>query len=333
MLKGKKTVLGMMLVTSLALTACGNSQSASGGGTVKDNKDKTFKIGVTQIVEHPSLDEAFKGFQKALEEKGVKTEYEMKNAQGDPSTNTTIGTTLVNDKVDLIFANSTPSTQAALAATRKIPIVFSSVTDPVGAKLVKSMDNPGGNITGSVDFHPEAIPNTLKFIKDELGGKKIGLLYNSGEQNSVAQVEAVKKEMSKMGLEPVTASVATSAEVKQAAESMAGKIDSFYIVTDNTVVSALESVVAVSQSKKIPLIVSEFDSVKRGGFAAYGFSYFDIGHQAGEMASDILTGGKKAGEIPVQVPSKLKLMINKKAAEQMGIKIKPEWDKMAEYVK
>ncbi|MFY4777311.1 ABC transporter substrate-binding protein [Metabacillus sp. RGM 3146] len=332
MFKGKRTILGMMLVTSLALTACGNSQSASGGGTAKENKDKTFKIGVTQIVEHPSLDEAFKGFQKALEEKGVKTKYEIKNAQGDPSTNTTIGTTLVNDKVDLIFANSTPSSQAALAATRKIPIVFSSVTDPLGAKLVKTLDKPDGNVTGTVDFHPEAIPSTLKFIKDELGGKKVGLLYNAGEQNSVAQVEAVKKEMSKVGLEPVTASVATSADVKQAAEALAGKIDAFYIVTDNTVVSALESVIAVAESKKIPLLAAELDSVKRGSFAAYGFSYFDIGHQAGEMAAQILTGEKKISELPVQNPDKLKLVINKKAAEQMGIKIKPEWDKMAEYV-
>lgn len=330
MLKKKASILGIVLMASLALSACGSSQTS--GGSAAPEKDKTYKIGVTQIVEHPSLDEALKGFQKALEEKGIKTDYEIKNAQGDSSTNTTIGTTLVNDKVDLIFANSTPSSQAALAATTKLPIVFSSVTDPVGAKLVKDMDKPDGNVTGTVDFHPEAIPSTLKLIKNELGGKNVGLLYNSGEQNSVAQVEAVKKEMSSLGLTAVTASVATSADVKQAAESLAGKIDAFYIITDNTVVSALESVISVAQSKKIPLLAAELDSVKRGAFAAYGFSYFDIGHQAGDMAADILTGKKKISDLPVQHPDKLKLVINKKAAEAMGIKIKPEWDKMAEYI-
>ncbi|MBS2967512.1 ABC transporter substrate-binding protein [Metabacillus sp. KIGAM252] len=328
---GKKTRvwLGMAVAAGLILSGCGNKEGAS-GETGGDGAGKTYKIGVTQIVEHPSLDDAYKGFKKALEDKGIKAEFDVKNAQGDASTNTTIATTLVSQKPDLIFANSTPSSQAALSATKDIPIIFSSVTDPVGAELVASLDKPGSNVTGTIDSHPEAIPSTMKFIKDELGGKKVGMLYNAGEQNSVSQVESVKKLMGEMDLEPVTASVSTTADVKQAAESLAGKVDAFYIVTDNTVISAIESVVSVSNDKKIPLLTADLDSLKRGAFAAYGFQYYDIGYQAGEMAAQVLEG-KKPGEIAVEVPGKLKLMMNKKAAEAMGIEIKPEWDKMAEY--
>ncbi|MGD6818246.1 ABC transporter substrate-binding protein [Metabacillus sp. 84] len=331
-MKKAKVWLGMAVAAGLILSGCGNKQNASGGeGGSGEEAGKTYKIGVTQIVEHASLDDAFKGFKKALEDKGIKAEFDVKNAQGDSSTNTTIATTLVSQKPDLIFANSTPSSQAALSATKDIPILFSSVTDPVGAELVDSLEKPGGNVTGTIDAHPDAILNTMKFIKEELGGEKVGMLYNAGEQNSVSQVESVKKVMEELELEPVTASVSTSADVKQAAESMAGKVDAFYIVTDNTVISAVESVVSVANDKKIPLLTADLDSLNRGAFAAYGFKYYDIGYQAGEMAAQVLTGEKKAGDIPVEVPGDLKLMINKQAAEAMGIEIKPEWDEQAEY--
>ena len=146
-------------------------------------------------------------------------------------------------------------------------------------------------------------------------------------RNAVVQVDKMKAEAKKLGLKVSEASVSTSAEVKQAAESLIGKADVFYIITDNTVVSALESVVGVANDKDIPLFVGELDSVNRGGFAAYGFSYYDIGHEAGEKAVEILKDGKKAGEIPVTPPQNLKLVINENAAKEMGIEIKEEWKK------
>ena len=236
------------------------------------------------------------------------------------------------DGVDLIFANATPSAQAALNATKDIPIVFTSVTDPEGVKLVASMEAPGGNVTGTSDANPDAIPNTVKFIAEEMGAKTIGTVYNAGEQNSVVQIETMKEEAKKAGVKLVEASVATSADVKQAAESLIGKADVIYIITDNTVVSALDSVVMVANEQDIPLFVGELDSVANGGFAAYGFNYYDIGYRAGEMAADILLNGKKPGEIPAEYPDQLKLVINKKAAEEMGIEIKPEWEEEAEFI-
>ncbi|MFF2753674.1 ABC transporter substrate-binding protein [Psychrobacillus sp. NPDC058041] len=313
-----KKMMAVIFSTTLILAACGD-------GGEKAGSSKKYKIGVTQIVEHPSLNAALDGFQKALEDAGIDAEYDKQIAQGDNSANTTIATNLVSAKVDLIFANSTPSAQAAASATSDIPIVFTSVTDAVGAELVKSMEKPGGNVTGTIDAHPDAISDTMKFLKEQLGAKKVGMVFNSGEQNSRAQVDAVKEMLKGMDMTVVEASVATSADVKQAAESLIGKVDSMYIITDNTVVSALESVISVANDNKIPMMVGEFDSVKRGGLAAYGFEYYDIGYEAGQMAVKILKGESKPADLPVQIPQKLKLVLNKKTAAILGIDIKDEW--------
>jgi len=315
----------------LLLAACGSSSSgtADSKGNESNNasesgNDKTYKIGITQIVEHPSLNAATEGFKKAIEDAGLKVDYDPQIAQGDNSLNTTIANNLVSANVDLIFANSTPSAQAAATATSDIPIIFTSVTDAVGAQLIDSMEKPGKNITGTIDLHPETISKTVAFLK-ELGAKKVGMVYNAGEQNSVAQVSEVKKVMDEQGLTVVEASASTSADVKQATESLIGKVDAFYIITDNTVVSALESVIDVANTNKLPLIVGELDSVARGGLAAYGFEYFDIGYEAGQMAVKILKGEATPADTPAQYPQNLKLLINKKVADDLGIEIKDSW--------
>ena len=314
----------------LLIAGC-SSDEGSGAGKENGGEDsKAYTIGVSQFVEHPSLDEATKGFKQALKDKGLEVEYDDQNAQGDQNNTGPISKNFVSHGVDLIFANATPSAQAAVNSTKDIPVIFTSVTDPVSAKLVASMDAPEGNATGTSDANPEAIPSTVKFIADELAGKKIGTIYNAGEQNSVVQVEQMTDEAKAAGVEVVEATVSTSAEVKQAAESLLGKVDVFYIITDNTVVSALESVVQVAYEKDIPLFVGELDSVERGGFAAYGFNYYDIGYRAGEMAAEILEDGKEPGTIAVEYPKELKLVINQKAAEEMGIEIKEEWKENAE---
>ncbi|MDQ0860647.1 ABC transporter substrate-binding protein [Bacillus sp. V2I10] len=318
-----KTKLGMSAAISGMILAagCGSKDTSGSAGS-----EKTYQVGVTQIVEHPSLDAALEGFKKALDEKGLKVDYDVQIAGGDQNNSQTIASNFVGDDVDLIFANSTPSALSALNATKDIPIVFTSVTDPIGAGLVKSFEEPGANITGTTDTHPDAVPSTVKFIDENVEGNKIGMIYNSGEQNSAAQIDLVEKAIKGTDLEIVESSVSTSAEVKQAAEALVGKVDAFYIITDNTVVSALESVISVAEDEDIPLFVGELDSVARGGFAAYGFDYNDIGYEAGLKAAEILTGKKEASEIPVEFPQKLKLQISKKAAEAMNVEIKEEWE-------
>ncbi|MBA4535695.1 ABC transporter substrate-binding protein [Bacillus aquiflavi] len=335
MKRGKKMFAAIGLISALLLSGCGGgSESSNGKSSDAEKKDgeKTYKIGVSQFVQHPSLDAAFEGFKKALEDEGLNIEYDVQMAQGDQNNTQSIANNFVGDGVDLIFANATPNAYGALNATKDIPIVFTSVTDPVGANLVESIEKPGGNITGTIDSHPDSISNIVKFMNDYFDGKKVGVIYNTGEQNSVAQIELVKESLKGTDLKLVEATVSTSAEVKQAAESLIGKADMIYIFTDNTVVSALESVIQVAEDNKLPLFVGELDSVKRGGLAAYGFEYGDIGYEAGLMAAEILKGEKQPSELSVKFPPKLKLLINKKAAAAIDLEINEEWNEIAEFV-
>ena len=328
LLKLSFVLFGLLFV----LAACGteekdsstNDTANSGAGETAQTEGKTFKIGTTQIVEHPSLDAAQDGFKQAIKDAGIEAEYVDKSANNDNSANMTIAQQLVSENVDLIFANSTPSAQAAKSATADIPIIFTSVTDAVGAELIDTMAAPGANVTGTIDLHPDTMPKSVAFLK-ELGAKNVGMIYNAGEQNSVAQIAAVKEIASKEGVTILDAAVSASSEVRQAAESLIGKVDAFYVVTDNTVVSALESVVDVANANTLPLIVGELDSVARGGLAAYGCYYYDIGYEAGQMAAQILLEGKSPAEMPAAYPANLKLVINKAVAESLGLEVKPEW--------
>ena len=330
----KKWKLGFtaLFMGMLILTGCSDSKETNEQNDASSSNEKTYTIGITQFVEHPSLDEATKGFKQAIADSGLSVTYDEKSAQNDQNNTNTIAQNFVAKKVDLIFANATPSAQAAVNATKEIPIVFTSITDPVAAGLVESMENPGGNATGTADSHPDAVPNTMKFISEQMGFKTVGTVYNAGETNSTVLIEEMKAEAKKLGLSIVEQSVSTSSEVKQATEALVGKVDCIYIITDNTVVSALESVIQVANDKDIPLFVGELDSVKRGGFAAYGFSFYDIGYDAGKMAVEILRDGKKPADIPALFPTNLMLQINKTAAAEMGIEIKEDEWKEAVYI-
>lgn len=321
-----------LLSIMLLLAACGggnNGASTSNDGNEGTNggdEGQTYKIGVTQIVEHPSLNAAFDGFKQALEDAGLDVEYNIQNAQNDQSANTTIASNLASAGVDLIFANSTPSAQAVASATQEIPILFTSVTDPLGAELVAALEEPGGNVSGTIDLHPEVIPNTMTFLKEQLNAANIGIIYNAGEQNARVQADKVQEMAEEIGVTVHEATVVTSADVKQAADSLVGKVDTLYIIKDNTVVSALESIVEIAHDQKLPMMVGELDSVKRGGLAAFGFEYFDLGYETGEMAVKILTGEAEPSTLPVQIPKNLSFMVNKETAEKIELEIQEEWE-------
>ncbi|MBY0124372.1 ABC transporter substrate-binding protein [Bacillus sp. S/N-304-OC-R1] len=338
----KKIWMALLCFSLMLLAACGSKSSETSGSSGTNNSggskeaEKTVKVGIIQLVEHPSLDAAREGFIAALKdagyEEGKNLKLDYQNAQGDMNNNMSIAQNLVADGNDVILAIATPSAQAVVQATKEIPILFTAITDPVGAKLVESIEKPGGNVTGTSDTHPDAIKNTINSIKKFIpNAKKVGIIYNSGEPNSVVNVENAKKVIAEIGLEAVETSVSTSSEVKQAAESLVGRADVFYIPKDNTVVSALESVITVANDKKIPMFVGEGDSVKRGAFASYGLDYHDLGYSTGKMAVDILKG-KKPSDIPVGFPENLELVINKKAAELEGITLTEEMLKGAKIV-
>ncbi|SEN86461.1 putative ABC transport system substrate-binding protein [Amphibacillus marinus] len=339
----KKWLIGLLCsITLLLLFACGTSDNdnvenqtdpeAEQGDETEANGGETtvYRIGASQFVEHPSLDAAYEGFKAAIADAGLEVEYDLQSAQADQSNTATIAQNFVADNVDLIFANATPSAQSALQATSDIPIVFTSVTDAIGAGLVEAMDQPGENITGVMDMHPDAIIETVNFIDTYFSGSAVGLIYNAGEQNSVAQVDSVTAAIEGTSLSTIERTISTSAEVQQAATSLVGEADVIYIVTDNTVVSALESVVGVANDQDIPLIVGEPDSLERGGFATFGIDYYTIGYRAGEMAVEILTGERVPSEIDVEYPPEMQLYLNEAAAEEQGIEWNSDWDELAE---
>lgn len=326
------------IVGMFILSACGSGTEEQASEQDTTNEEASggdggeYVIGATQIVEHPSLDNAYLGFQQAIEDAGIDATFDFQSAQNDQNNVKPISDGFVADQIDLIFANSTPSALGARQATTDIPIVFTSVTDAVDAGLVPSMDEAGENITGVVDLHPEQIDETVRFIDEYFEGAKVGMVYNAGEQNSVNQVEDVKEAAEGTSLTIVERTVANASEVQQAAQSLSGEADVFYIITDNTVVSALDSVVGVANEQDIPLIVGEPDSLQKGGFATFGIDYYTIGYRAGEMAAEILTGEKEISELPPEYPPEIQLFINKDAAEEQGVEWNDDWDDAAEFI-
>lgn len=316
-----------MLVLALVVSGCAaNEDETSENETGADTEGKKYVVGVSQFVEHPSLDAAYKGFKAALSDAELNVEYDFQSAQGDQTNALTIAQSFSADGVDLIFANATPSAMTARQATTDIPIVFTSVTDAVAAGLVTDMSSPGENVTGVLDMHPDSIGKTVAFIDKYFTDSNVGVIYNTGEQNSVVQIDAIKAALDGTSLSLVERTVSTSADIQQAASSLVGEADVFFIVLDNTVVSGLESVIGVANEQDLPLFVGEPDSLARGGFATYGIDFYTIGYRSGEMAIDILTENKKPGDIPVEYPGELELFINKDASEEQGITWNDAWE-------
>ncbi|MGV1005609.1 MAG: ABC transporter substrate-binding protein [Candidatus Nanopelagicales bacterium] len=287
----------LMAATALAFAGCssGDSGSDSDAGANSDAAAREYKIGITQIVSHPALDSTAEGFKQGLAEKGfTNVTYDDQNAEGDIATASTIAQKFVNDGLNLVLAIATPTAQAMVKADTQTPIVFSAVTDPVGAGLVTNAEAPDANVTGVSDMLPmEPQFELIKQIVPEI--KALGVLYNAGESNSVYLIEKQKEAAKAAGIEVVEATASNSSEVKAAADSLVGRVQAISVLTDNTVVSAMESVIKVAQANKIPLIAGDTDSVKRGAVAAYSFDYKDLGVQAGHMAADILAGKAISG--------------------------------------
>ena len=291
---------------------------------------KTYRIGVTVIVAHPALEADQKGFEKALADAGLEVEYDIQNAQGEMANAQAIAQKFVNDKVDLVHAIATPTAQAAVKVIKNIPIVYSSVTDPVDAGLVKTMGPDGRNVTGVSDAWP--IERQIKLYHEMLpSAKRWGTIYNAGDANSVVNIGKTRKAMEKLGLKLIEVTVSNSNEVYTAAQSLVGRVDAIYITSDNTVVSAFGSVAKVAAQNKIPLFAGDVDSVPNGASAALGFNYFQVGYSAGKKAARILKG-EKPGDIPSGYAENLSLHVSLVNAKKQGFTIPEKYVKMAEKV-
>lgn len=277
-------------------------------------------VATTAIVEHPALDSVRDGIKAAIEKAGYtgdKLKFTYESAQGNPATAAQIARKMVGDNPDVIVAIATPSAQASVSASKEIPVVFSVVTDPLGAKLVANLEQPGGNVTGLSDMLPVA--QHLALLQEIIPGlKKLGVPYNPGEPNAVSTVEALKKVAAEQGIEIIEAPAPKSSDVALATQKLVGKADAVYCPTDNTIISALEAVVKVGIDAQLPVFAADTDSVERGAVAALGFNYYDLGVQTGDIVVRVLKG-EKAGDIPVQIAKGTNLFVNKKMAVRMGV--------------
>lgn len=305
---------------ALAASGCAGGSAPESTGTTAATAGDVMQVGIAQIVAHPSLDALHDGFIEGManggwSESAGNVVYESANAQGDQSTLALIATNFAEK--DLVVAIATPTAQAIAQAVTDKPIFFAGVTDPVGAGLVASLEEPGGNITGTSDMPP--IEDQLALIREILPeARTIGLVYSSSETNSELQAAMVKEAAPGLGFAVKEVTVINSSEVQQATESITD-VDVFFVGTDNTVISAVESLVQVGEANGIPVIVSDPDSVPRGALAALAVDYKQQGIQTGEMAARMLNDGLTPADIPVEVAKNLQLSINTGAAARMGV--------------
>ena len=294
--------------------------------SLADNKSEQKYVAITAIVEHPALDNVRKGVEDELKDNGYIVGQNLKlqfaSAQGSSANAAQIAKPFVANKPNVIVGIATPSTQALVATTKTIPIVFTAVTDPVAAKLTPSWEASKTNVTGVSDaLSLESQIDMMLKIKPD--AKNIGYVYSPSEVNSTIVLKELQVALGKRGMKIIAAPAQRTSDISTAAISLKGKVDLIYTTTDNNVVSAYEALAKVANENKIPLLASDPDSAERGAIAALGMSYYDLGRQAGKIVIRILNG-EKPGDIPPQVGNITQLTINKKAAERQGVTLSEE---------
>ncbi|MFP4549410.1 MAG: ABC transporter substrate-binding protein [Spirochaetales bacterium] len=286
-------------------------------------QEETIRIGISKIVSHPALDAVEQGIKDELAELGyTDIVFDVQSANGDISTANQIATKFRNDRVDVAVGIATPTAQALVNAITDIPVVYTAVTDPVGAGIVPSLEGDGGNVTGYSDLTP--VREQIGLIGQLDGVSAIGHVYSSGEANAVVLAEMAAEAAEEIGVEFLTTTVTNTAEVRQATESIVDRVDIFYMSTDNTVVSALAALTEVANAAGVPVMTADPSSAEEQDvIGAYGFDYYTMGRATGALIAEILEGADP-NEIPVQYltdADDLVLHINLDVAERLGIVI------------
>ena len=309
-----KKILTLLSLMTLMILSCGNGNtsqekkrdSASTGGS------KKYRIGITQIVAHPALDSAREGFKAAFKAAGIDADFDEKNANGEAATANLIANSFVSSKVDLIYSIATSTAQAAAQSTNTIPVVFSAITDPESAGILKN------NVTGVSD-RVDIKQQLQLLLKLDSKIKKVGVIYNSSEQNSKVQVDDLKAAAKELGVEVVEKSVIQASEIPQAADALTRESDAIYLPTDNLVASVVNLLTDKATAAKKIVFGAESAHVKGGALITQGIDYYEMGKQAGKIAIDILKNGKKPSEIKYQRMSLNDIVVNGKTMAALGI--------------
>lgn len=286
-------------------------------------------VGVLAYMSHPSLEADQRGFEQALADAGITgVVFDYQNAQGETANAYQIARKLLDDRVALVHCIATPACQAAAQVIHDIPLVYSAVTDPVDAGLVSGLGPDGGNVTGVSDAWP--IEEQVKLYHEMLPAARAwGTVYNPGDANSVINVRKAREAMAARQMELLVATIASSSDVYTAAQSLAGRVDAFFITSDNTVVSALSAVIRVAQDAGVPVFAGDTDSVPAGAVAALGFDYYQVGYAAGKRAAEILAGARPAGEIPSGYAENFSLHLSLSNAARQGLIVEERFIAMA----
>lgn len=307
------TALLTLVAAVMVLVGCSNADSS---------KNKTVHIGILQYVEHESLTAARKGFVSELKKEGyvdgknIAIDYE--NAQGDQSNLQTISQSLIDDN-DMVLGIATPAAQALTNLSTDTPILFTAVTDPVSAKLVKSMDKVGGMATGTSDMSP--IDKQVELLQKVMPNvKKVGIMYTTNERNSEVQVEEAEKVFKKAGIQTITKGISSTNDVQDTAKSLMSQTEVLFIPTDNTIVSAISLVTDLSKETKIPIVGGSADVVKDGVLFTYGANYEALGRQTAKLAVRLIKG-EEVGNISAEYPKTLDVVVNEDMAKTLGIDI------------
>lgn len=330
-----KKFLVLLLGLLLVVIGCSNNNSNTEKveneiSKVESTSGDIVKIGIIKFVEHPSLDAARDSFVKKLDEEGINYELDEVSANGDISVIPTLAEKYNDEEIDLIYAIATPTAQGAKNVITEKPIVFSAVTDPVGAELVDSIDSPGSNITGVSDYvdPKDQIEEFLVLYPDI---KTFGTLYNTSEQNSQVQVEELKKILEEKGLELEVIGISNINEIPQGITTLGRKIDAYFAMTDNMLASAAPVVAENLIENNIPSLSAEEGQVKNGLLMSEGVSYEEQGTQAADIAIRIING-ENPKDIPVEYYKNSKKLVNKTMAEALGLDLNNEVFKNAEIV-
>ena len=317
-MKNKRLIWTLVFLAILTLGSIGTDLFK------KEHQDanKVVKVGILQFVTHDALDQIEKGIEDGLKEagyKGDKVKITLLNAEGDQSKIQTMSKQLVNDKNDVVIGIATPAAQGLAAATKDIPVIMGAISDPVGAKLVKDLKHPEGNVTGTSNQVP--IKQTVELVKSLTpNAKTIGILYASSEDNSKSQVESFKKFAEKDGLNVVEYAVPSTNEINTTMSVMTGKVDAIWTPQDNTIASAFSTVISSANQAKIPVYTTVDTMVKEGGLASVAQSQYELGKATARSSVKVLKG-KKVKDIPVDVIDDGTPTLNLKVAQDLNITI------------
>ncbi|WP_150265226.1 ABC transporter substrate-binding protein [Paenibacillus tepidiphilus] len=326
-MKGKYLRLLSLALLLITIAGCSNQAANSD----KDSSNK--RIGILQIVEHPSLNSIREAIiaQLAVDgfTEGDNLTIDYQNAQGDQNNLKSIAQKFVQEDYDAIIAIATPSAQAIAGETQQIPIIFAAVTDPVSAGLLKNLDSPEGNITGTSDII-SAEQNLLLQLKITPAIHKLGVIYNSSETASQLVVKQLKEylQSGSQDIQLQEATVTSTSEVDQVVHSLIGKVDAIFAPIDNTIASSMPIVAQIAIDAKLPLYVGADSMVKDGGLAAYGVNYEILGEETADMAAEVLNG-KAVKDLPVKVMDSLNVYVNQTTADKIGITLPDEILKQA----